>query len=157
MEAPLAASPQPTARQPQAKELPTVKPLRARGPPTVKPLKARELPTVMPALQIVSCHRATGLPGVEQPGVSALPPRGKPRARGLPAALVARVPSEAARGDTTDPALAPPAAEAPPAWDLGVAEAPVAVAVVAAGEDKRKIREGASFELLAGVFSALGF
>lgn len=59
--------------------------------------------------------------------------RVSPQLAGLPAAE-ARVPSEGAPGDITDPALAPQAPAVPPVWDHAVGEAPAPEAVVGADE-----------------------
>ena len=54
---------------------------------------------------------------------------------GISRVVVAEIetPLEGVPGDTADRVLAPAAAAAPPAWDLEVEEASVAVAVGAAG------------------------
>ena len=57
----------------------------------------------------------------------------RPQLADLPAPE-ARVPSEGAPGDITDPALAPPATAVPPAWDHAAEQVPAAEAV---GADER--------------------
>ena len=82
----------------------------------------------------------TGLPAQVEPLQLANEPQlpVTPPLAGLPAAET-RVPSVGAPVDTTDLALAPPAAAVPPAWDLAEVEASAAeVGVV--GEDKRRQR-----------------
>ena len=140
MVAPRAASPLQTVKLPHSRGKPTGRPLVASGlAPHVTPQ-----PTGLPV--VVAPQRARGLqpPGTLLPtGLAALvAPLQRvsepqlpvmPQLAGLPAAE-ARVPSEAAPVDTTDLALAPPAAAVPPAWDLAEAEAAAEVAEVGADE-----------------------
>ena len=127
--APRAASPLQTVKLPHSKGKPTGRPLPGTGKPTGRPLLANVRLALVEPLQ-----RANE----RQPPVM-------PQLAGLPAAE-ARVPSEAAPVDTTDPALAPLAVAVPAAWDHVAAEVFVAEVAVA-GADER-----ASCELLAPGF-----
>jgi hypothetical protein len=145
-----AASPLPTVKLPHSRDKPTGRAQRENGrlglveaqqeaselPPLVT-----LLPTGVPAV-VAPPQRAkgllllvtllpTGVPAVVAPPQQVSEPRlpVRPQLADLPAAE-ARVPSEGAPGDTTDPALAPPAAAVPPAWDH-------AAVVVVVGADER--------------------
>jgi hypothetical protein len=155
MVAPRAASPLQTVKLPHSRGKPTGRQLLARDKPTGRQLALAEAsglaphvtprPTGLPVvavppqrvrgLQLPGTLLPTGLPAlvvplqrVNEPQLPVSPPLA-----GLPAAE-ARVPSEAAPVDTTDLALAPPAAAVPPAWDLAEAEAAAEVAEVGADE-----------------------
>ena len=142
MVAPRAASPWQTVKLPHSRGKPTGRPLLASGPaPHVTP-RPTGLPVLVAppqrarGLQLPGTLLPTGLPALVAPLQRVNEPQlpESPHLAGLPAAE-ARVPSEAAPVDTTDLALAPPAAAVPPAWDLAEAEASAAeVAVVGADE-----------------------
>jgi len=134
MVAPRAASLLQTVKLPHSRGKPTGRPLPGRGKPTGKPQV--EPPAEASGLAPHVTPRPTGLPAlVERPqrgNEPQLPVREE--LAGL-AVAEARVPSEGAPVDTTDPALAPPAVAVPPAWDLAEAEASAAeVAAVVADE-----------------------
>src|SRR5215472_15215183 len=143
--APRAATPLQTVKRPHSRGKPTARPMPGRGKPTGKPLAEASglAPHVTP--------RPTGLPAEVEPLQLANEPQlpVTPPLAGLRAAET-RVPSGGAPVDTTDPALAPPAAAVPPAWVLAGAEASAAEAGVV-GADER-----ASYELLAPRLLASG-
>ena len=133
-----AAIPLPTVKLPLSRDRPVGRTLPGRGKPTASPLRGNG-----PLALVEALAEAIGLPppGTPLPTGLAVPVQRvsepqlpvRPAPAGPPAAE-ARVPSEEAPGDSMDPALAPPAAAAPPAWDLVEAEAPAAEAVVGADE-----------------------
>lgn len=146
----------PTGRTLAGRGKPTGRQLRANGrlarvealpeasglPPPGTPL-ATELPVPVeppqPARKLLppGTRLPTGLPVPAEPPQPASEPQlpVRPPVAGL-AAGEARVHSVGAPVDTTDPALAPPAAAVPPAWDLAEVAA-LAAEVAVAGADER--------------------
>ena len=141
--APRAASPLQTVKHPHSRGKPTGRPLLASGlAPHVTP-RPTGLPVLVAPpqraneLQLPGTLLPTGPPAVVAPLQRVNEPQlpAMPQLAGLPAAE-ARVPSEAAPADTTDLALAPPAAAVRPAWALAEAEAPAAEGAVVGADEQ---------------------